>query len=131
MMRMRERVGSEVRVAYVLQRPQYREGFLQLMAELRTVTRDLLASVGANPNGYWMEERPDRDGWFVEVIRFGSDEQRSRFDDLYSQDRRASALQGLLDELVDAARSDYVLMRPPSHREPTASRSGRTVERVV
>jgi len=104
--------GGELRIVYVLRDPEDRGAFLNLMSELKTVTTDLMQSVGTGPGEYSMTERPDRDGWFVEVLRFASEKERTRFDDLYSQDRRASALQSLLDELLDAQRSDYVLVRP-------------------
>ncbi len=115
---------SEVTVVYVLRHVRYRRAFLTLMSELRAVTTSLMSAIGADPGGYGLAERPDRDGWFVEVIRFATEKERHRFDDLYCRDRRASAVQGLLDDLVDAKRSDYVLTRrEPQRCAPVLTRS--------
>jgi hypothetical protein len=91
----------------------------------------LMATAGADASAYTMMERADRQGWFVEVLRFPTEIERNRFDILYSEDRKASALQALIDGLVDPARSDYLVRRGPvsltgkgrSDREPT--RAGR------
>src|SRR5262245_11935439 len=86
-------VACEIRVVYVLRSSRQRAEFLTLMSELRTVTENLIQAAGASASGYSMTERADRDGWFIETLKFASDDQRSRFDDLYCADRRATALQ--------------------------------------
>jgi hypothetical protein len=117
--------ASKIEVVYVLQSLRHRGPFLNLMSELRTATTHLLATVGADPAQYSMTEREDRDGWFVEVMHFGSEQERNRFDELYCQDRAASAIQGLLDDYVDGARSDYVLTRRQSRGcRPVSRRRG-------
>jgi hypothetical protein len=115
--------SSEIRVVYVLRSSRNRTAFLTLMSELQSVTRTLMESAGAKAGGYSMMERTDRDGWFIETMRFGSEQERNRFDDLYCLDRKASALQGLLNDLVDGARSDYVLTRRQSRGCAPAIRS--------
>jgi len=103
--------GSRLTVVYVLRTPHRRDEFLALMSDLRRVTLELMASAGADPSSYTMTEHPKRPGWFVESVPFPSEKEQAKFDDLYHQDRRTATLQSLLDELVDAARSDYVLTR--------------------
>jgi hypothetical protein len=104
-------VPVEVAVVYVLRAPRYRPPFLALMAELRPVTTALMRLTGASARSYTLLERDDRQGWFIEVLEFAGEQERAKFDDLYSQDRRAAAIQGLLDELLDATKSDYVVVR--------------------
>jgi len=105
--------ASRLTIVYVLRTPHRRDAFLALMSELRQVTVDLMlmASAGAAADAYTLTEDPARPGWFVETLRFPSEKEHVKFDDLYHQDRRTSTLQALLDELVDGARSDYVLTR--------------------
>jgi hypothetical protein len=107
----RENASTEVRVVYVLRRPEYRETFLDLMTSLREATLDLMTQAGARASDYVLEERRDRRGWFVEVLRFASEKEHSRFDEMYCQDRRTAALQALVDDLVDSSWSDYVVTR--------------------
>jgi hypothetical protein len=103
--------ASQLSVVYVLRAPRYREAFLSLMSELRVVTTRLMSYAGADPGEYTMTEHPDRAGWFIERLRFSSEKERAKFDDLYSCDRKTTALQTLVDDLVDGTRSDYVLTR--------------------
>jgi hypothetical protein len=109
--------GTEVKVVYVLRKPECRDAFLDLMAALQTATADLMICAGAKTSDYSLTERADRVGWFVESIRFANEKEHCRFDDLYCEDRRTSAVQELLDELVDSSRSDYLVIRRTPPRE--------------
>jgi hypothetical protein len=104
-------VGSEVRVLYVLRTPACRSAFLELMAKLQVTTTDLMRQVGADAAGYSIVELPSRSGWFLETLRFASEKERTRFDELFCEDRRSAAAHALLDDLLDGARSDYVVTR--------------------
>jgi hypothetical protein len=99
-----------VRIVYALRKPDFRDEFLKLMNELRTVTRMVMRAADAADGEYSMGEVAGRPDCFEEVIRFKTEKERSRFDDLYCQDRAAGAIQGLLDELLDASRSDYAVV---------------------
>jgi hypothetical protein len=100
---------SEVRMVYVLRNRECRPAFLDLMSELKTVTTELMAQAGASPAAYTLTERRDREGFFVEVLRFAGPRERDKFDRLYCDSRRTSAIHALIDDLVDASRSDYVV----------------------
>jgi hypothetical protein len=131
MMRHPDTGARELKVVYVLHRSGNRRAFLQLMSELRSVTQELLGQVGANPCDYTLTEQAEREGWFTEIIRFACDQHHSRFDDLYSSDRRTTAIQSLLDDLVDGARSDYILTRRQSRGcEPVVRRSRMLADEV-
>jgi hypothetical protein len=104
-------VGSDIRVLYVLKTPACRAAFLELMSELQVTTVDLMTQVGAGADGYTIVELPGRPGWFLETLRFASEKERTRFDELFCADRRGAAAHALLDDLLDSARSDYVVTR--------------------
>src|SRR5689334_13304879 len=100
-----------IRVSYVLRSEVCRSTFLELMAELRRRTLEVLQLVDADPTAYSMAESADRSGWFDEAFLFASRQQHERFDDLYTQDRPVATIQALLEETIDSARCDYVVTR--------------------
>jgi hypothetical protein len=107
----------ELRMVYVLRDERCRSTFMDLMSEQASVAAALMTLAGADGHSYALNEQPGRRrGKFVEVLGFASERERDRFDDLYCQDRKIAAIQGLIDELVDAAHSDYVVTRGAPER---------------
>jgi hypothetical protein len=104
-----------VRMIYALRKPDVRDEFLRLMTELRTVTRLLMRSADAADGEYSMSEIAGRPDCFEEIIHFKSEKERNKFDDLYCEDRTASAIQALLDELLDGSRSDFTVVSGSGH----------------
>jgi hypothetical protein len=106
----KSRLRIEIRIVYVLRDEKHRPTFLGLVSELSSAARALMEFVGASESSYSLMEQQERKGRFVELFQFATEHERSRFDDLYCQDRKIATIQGLIDEFVDAAHSDYVVI---------------------
>ena len=98
-----------IKILYAIRTPEVREDFLRLMNELRTATRKLMRLAGADDGEYSLSEIPGQPGRFEETLKFKDESQRLKFDDLYCQDRTATTLQALLNELLDASKSDFAV----------------------
>jgi hypothetical protein len=114
-MTSRSAARRTIKIVYAIRTPEVRDEFLKLMDELRTVTRKLMRLAGADDGEYSLSEIRDLPGRFEETIKFKDESQRLKFDDLYCQDRTATTLQGLLNELLDASKSDFAVT---GEREP-------------
>ena len=104
-----------IKLTYTIRTPDVRDDFLKLTGELRTATRKVMRLAGADDGEYSFSEVSERPGRFEETIRFKNEIQRLKFDDLYCQDRTVTALQALLNDLLDASQSDFAVT---GDREP-------------
>jgi len=104
-----------IKMTYTIRAPEVRDDFRKLMDDLRTATRKLMRLAGADDGEYSFSEVSERPGRFEETIKFKNETQRLKFDDLYCQDRTVTAVQALLNDLLDASQSDFAVT---DDREP-------------
>lgn len=98
-----------IKMTYTIRAPEVRDDFRKLMDDLRTATRKLMRLAGADDGEYSFSEVSGHPGRFEETIRFKDETQRLKFDELYCQDRTVTTLQALLNDLLDASRSDFAV----------------------
>jgi hypothetical protein len=78
-----------------------RNEFFDLMKELKP----LLSSIGSNDCTVY-EDR-SRSNYFMEVFRFKDEAEFTAFDDKFHKDRKIAAIYALLDDIVEAEKSDF------------------------
>lgn len=78
-----------------------RNEFFDLMKELKP----LLSSIGGNDCTVY-EDR-SRSNYFMEVFRFKDEAEFTAFDDKFHKDRKIAAIYALLDDIVEAEKSDF------------------------
>jgi hypothetical protein len=75
--------------------------FFDLMRELKP----LLGTIGGNDCTVY-EDR-SRPNYFMEVFRFKDEAEFTAFDDKFHKDRKIAAVYALLDDIVEAEKSDF------------------------
>jgi len=75
--------------------------FFDLMRELKP----LLAAIGGTDCTIY-EDR-SRPNYFMEVFRFKDEAEFTAFDDKFHKDRKIAAIYALLDDIVEAEKSDF------------------------
>ena len=75
--------------------------FFDLMRELKPL---LVAIGGSDVTIYEDRSRPN---YFMEVFRFKDDAEFTAFDDKFHKDRKIAAIYALLDDIVEAEKSDF------------------------
>jgi hypothetical protein len=75
--------------------------FFDLMRELKP----LLAAIGGTDCTIY-EDR-SRPNYFMEVFRFKDESEFTAFDDKFHKDRKIAAIYALLDDIVEAEKSDF------------------------
>jgi hypothetical protein len=75
--------------------------FFDLMRELKPL---LLTIGGSDVTIYEDRSRPN---YFMEVFRFKDDSEFTAFDDKFHKDRKIAAIYALLDDIVEAEKSDF------------------------
>jgi hypothetical protein len=75
--------------------------FFDLMRELKP----LLAGIGGTDCTIY-EDR-SRSNYFMEVFRFKDEAEFTAFDDKFHKDRKIAAIYALLDDIVEAEKSDF------------------------
>jgi hypothetical protein len=78
-----------------------RQEFFDLMNELKP----LLLAIGGNDCIVY-EDR-SRPSYFMEVFRFKDEAEFTAFDDKFHKDRKIAAIYALLDDIVEAEKSDF------------------------
>ena len=78
-----------------------REEFFDLMGELKP----LLILIGGGDCAVY-EDR-SRPSYFMEVFRFRDEAEFTAFDDKFHKDRKIAAIYALLDDIVEAEKSDF------------------------
>jgi len=78
-----------------------RNEFFDLMKELKP----LLSSIGGHDCTVY-EDR-SRSNYFMEVFRFKDEAEFTAFDDKFHKDRKIAAIYALLDDIVEAEKSDF------------------------
>jgi hypothetical protein len=78
-----------------------REEFFDLMRELKP----LLILIGGGDCAVY-EDR-SRPSYFMEVFRFRDEAEFTAFDDKFHKDRKIAAIYALLDDIVEAEKSDF------------------------
>jgi hypothetical protein len=78
-----------------------RNDFFDLMKELKP----LLATIGGSDCTVY-EDR-SRPNYFMEVFRFKDEPEFTAFDDKFHKDRKIAAIYALLDDIVEAEKSDF------------------------
>jgi hypothetical protein len=78
-----------------------RNDFFALMRELKP----LLSAIGGN-DCMVFEDR-SRPNYFMEVFRFKDEAEFTAFDDKFHKDRKIAAVYALLDDIVEAEKSDF------------------------
>ncbi|MCU0242814.1 MAG: MFS transporter [Vicinamibacteria bacterium] len=78
-----------------------RSEFFDLMKELKP----LLTAIGGNDCTVY-EDR-SRPSYFMEVFRFKDEAEFTAFDDKFHKDRKIAAVYTLLDDIVEAEKSDF------------------------
>jgi hypothetical protein len=78
-----------------------REEFFELMRELKP----LLGAIGGADCTIY-EDR-SRLSYFMEVFRFKDEAEFTAFDDKFHKDRKIAAIYALLDDIVEAEKSDF------------------------
>lgn len=78
-----------------------RNDFFALMRELKP----LLGAIGGN-DCMVFEDR-SRPNYFMEVFRFKDEAEFTAFDDKFHKDRKIAAVYALLDDIVEAEKSDF------------------------
>jgi hypothetical protein len=78
-----------------------RDEFFELMNELKP----LLVLIGGNDCAIY-EDR-SRPSYFMEVFRFKDEAEFTAFDDKFHKDRKIAAVYALLDDIVEAEKSDF------------------------
>ena len=75
--------------------------FFDLMRELKP----LLSGIGGND--CLVYEDRSRPNYFMEVFRFKDEAEFTAFDDKFHKDRKIAAIYALLDDIVEAEKSDF------------------------
>jgi hypothetical protein len=78
-----------------------RNEFFELIKELKP----LLAAIGGTDCTVY-EDR-SRPNYFMEVFRFKDEAEFTAFDDKFHKDRKIAAIYALLDDIVEAEKSDF------------------------
>jgi hypothetical protein len=78
-----------------------RNEFFELLKELKP----LLAGIGGTDSAVF-EDR-SRSNYFMEVFRFKDEPEFTAFDDKFHKDRKIAAIYALLDDIVEAEKSDF------------------------
>jgi len=78
-----------------------RADFLNLISDLKP----LLISIGGAD--FTLYEDRSRANYFMEIFRFRDEAEFTAFDDKFHKDRKIAAIYGLLDEIVEAEKSDF------------------------
>jgi hypothetical protein len=78
-----------------------RDEFFDLMRELKP----LLSAIGGGDCTIY-EDR-SRPSYFMEVFRFKDEAEFTAFDDKFHKDRKIAAIYALLDDIVEAEKSDF------------------------
>jgi hypothetical protein len=78
-----------------------RDEFFELMRELKA----LLSAIGGGDCTVY-EDR-SRPSYFMEVFRFKDEAEFTAFDDKFHKDRKIAAIYALLDDIVEAEKSDF------------------------
>jgi hypothetical protein len=78
-----------------------RNDFFDLLKELKP----LLAAIGGTDCTVY-EDR-SRSNYFMEVFRFKDEAEFTAFDDKFHKDRKIAAIYALLDDIVEAEKSDF------------------------
>ena len=78
--------------------------FFDLMRELKPL---LLTIGGSDVTIYEDRSRPN---YFMEVFRFKDDAEFTAFDDKFHKDRKIAAIYALLDDIVEAEKSDFKII---------------------
>jgi hypothetical protein len=78
-----------------------RADFLNLISDLKP----LLISIGGAD--FTLYEDRSRVNYFMEIFRFRDEAEFTAFDDKFHKDRKIAAIYGLLDEIVEAEKSDF------------------------
>ena len=94
-------VGGVVLVISYSIRDGRRADFLNLIADLKP----LLVSIGGTD--FTLYEDRSRVNYFMEIFRFRDEAEFTAFDDKFHKDRKIAAIYGLLDEIVEAEKSDF------------------------
>jgi hypothetical protein len=94
-------VGGVILVISYSIRDGRRADFLNLISDLRP----LLVSIGGSD--FTLFEDRSRINYFMEIFRFKDEAEFTAFDDKFHKDRKIAAIYGLLDEIVEAEKSDF------------------------
>ena len=94
-------VGGVVLVISYSIRDGRRADFLNLISDLKP----LLISIGGAD--FTLYEDRSRVNYFMEIFRFRDEAEFTAFDDKFHKDRKIAAIYGLLDEIVEAEKSDF------------------------
>ena len=94
-------VGGVVLVISYSIRDGRRADFLNLISDLKP----LLISIGGTD--FTLYEDRSRVNYFMEIFRFRDEAEFTAFDDKFHKDRKIAAIYGLLDEIVEAEKSDF------------------------
>jgi len=94
-------VGGVVLVISYSIRDGRRADFLNLISDLKP----LLVSIGGTD--FTLYEDRSRVNYFMEIFRFRDEAEFTAFDDKFHKDRKIAAIYGLLDEIVEAEKSDF------------------------
>ena len=78
-----------------------RADFLNLISDLKP----LLITIGGAD--FTLYEDRSRVNYFMEIFRFRDEAEFTAFDDKFHKDRKVAAIYGLLDEIVEAEKSDF------------------------
>ncbi len=94
-------VGGVVLVISYSIRDRRRSDFLNLISDLKP----LLIAIGGTD--FTLYEDRSRVNYFMEIFRFRDEAEFTAFDDKFHKDRKIAAIYGLLDEIVEAEKSDF------------------------
>jgi len=94
-------VGGVVLVISYSIRDGRRADFLNLISDLKP----LLISIGGAD--FTLYEDRSRVNYLMEIFRFRDEAEFTAFDDKFHKDRKIAAIYGLLDEIVEAEKSDF------------------------
>ncbi len=94
-------IGGVVLVISYSIRDGRRADFLNLISDLKP----LLISIGGAD--FTLYEDRSRVNYFMEIFRFRDEAEFTAFDDKFHKDRKVAAIYGLLDEIVEAEKSDF------------------------
>jgi hypothetical protein len=94
-------VGGVVLVISYSIRDGRRSDFLNLISDLKP----LLIAIGGTD--FTLYEDRSRVNYFMEIFRFRDEAEFTAFDDKFHKDRKIAAIYGLLDEIVEAEKSDF------------------------
>jgi hypothetical protein len=94
-------VGGVILVISYSIREGRRADFLNLISDLKP----LLISIGGTD--FILYEDRSRVNYYMEIFRFRDEAEFTAFDDKFHKDRKIAAIYGLLDEIVEAEKSDF------------------------